>query len=176
MNRKKILLIVTLMISTLGFSQRIVINGIEGDRPLKWDDFIGKPDKDLPYLAFTICTPKSKINSFTIKGDTALVDVEFWLELNEKSWVKRDKVTDTLLQHEEGHFSIGKLWVRELSKRIKATVFFKKDYQVVINSIIKQVADKYRQIEQQYDKETDHHRIREQQWKWDSYFRNELLK
>lgn len=116
--------------------------------------------------------PKS--NSFKISGDTVFWDVEIFAELKNDSWAKKDKVTDTLLQHEQGHFDIAKLCAAEISKKLKSTTLFKKDYQAVVNTILKDIGAKYKAMEIKYDDETGHHKNREQQWKWNTFFKQQL--
>ena len=159
-------------------AQKVVINGREGDRPLSWDDFRGKPDKESGFGAYTFTFFKPQPGNFNLVGDTLVWDkpLEYRVELGENSWVKKDKKTDTLLQHEEGHFIIGKLLVLELNARMKNTTFLKRDYQQKINAIVKEVSDKYRALERDYDRETDHSKNRPAQWKWNRFFADELAR
>ena len=158
------------------YSQKVVIHGKEGDRPLTWDDFKGKPDFDSPYGAYTFTAFQSKGKSFTYRGDTVVWDgpPEYWVELGKDSWVKKEKRSDTLLQHEEGHFTLGKLLVLELNARMRSAIFLKRDYQLKINSIVKEVSDKYRALSILYDKETNHSKNRPEQWKWNTFLAAEL--
>ncbi|HEX6192466.1 MAG TPA: hypothetical protein VFZ42_08880 [Chitinophagaceae bacterium] len=160
------------------FSQRVFINGKEGDRPLSWNDFKGSPDDASPFGAYTFTNFRTKGENFTFKGDSVKFDkpVEYWVELGTNSWVKKDKRTDTLLQHEEGHFIIGKLLVLELNARMRTTVFLKSNYKQLLISIPKEVAAKYQALEKMYDKETDHSKNRSQQWKWNQFLQSELVR
>jgi hypothetical protein len=157
-------------------SQKVIIHGKEGDRPLTWDDFKGKPDQDSPFGAYTFTAFQSKGRSFTYRGDTVVwvEPIEYWVELGNESWVKKDKRTDTLLQHEEGHFILGKLLVLELNLKMRSAVFLRRDYQLKINSIVKEVADKYKALSILYDKETNHSKNRPEQWKWNTFLATEL--
>ena len=87
---------------------------------------------------------------------------------------KKEKRSDTLLQHEEGHFTLGKLLVLELNARMRSAIFLKRDYQLKINSIVKEVSDKYRALSILYDKETNHSKNRPEQWKWNTFLAAEL--
>ena len=173
---KLFLLMIFLFISAACYSQKVFINGREGDRSLTWDDFKGKPEKESSFGAYTYTNFKAIPGSFKFKGDTLVWDqpLEYTLELGKDSWVKKDKRSDTLLQHEEGHFIIGKLLVLELNSRVKAATFMKRDFQTKLNSIVKEVADKYREMEKTYDRETSHSMNRIQQWKWNEFFVKEV--
>ena len=174
--------LLTLVVLTLlhgpVFSQKVFINGKEGDRPLNWGDFKGKPDNSSPFGAYTYTNFRTQPGSFSFKGDTVKWDqpVEYWVELGNDSWVKKEKCTDTLLQHEEGHFSIGKLLVLELNSRMNKTVFLKDNYKQQLMSISKEVSEKYRALEKAYDMEIEHSKNRAQQWKWDQRLKDELVR
>jgi len=160
------------------FSQKVIINGKEGDRALTWNDFKGRPDEQSSYGAYTYTFFKTQTGNFTFKGDTVKWEkpIEYWVELGKDSWVKKDKRSDTLLQHEEGHFKIGKLMVLELNVRMKNEIFLKNNYQLKLNGIIKEISDRYRALEKQYDSETNHSKNRPAQWKWNQYFDSELAR
>ena len=157
-------------------AQKILINGEETTRLLNWDDFTGKPDKESKYFAYTYCNITYRYDAFQFKGDTVKWQVFVTMELGKNSWRKKDKVTETLLKHEQGHFYIGTLCAIEMQQKINSTVFFKNDYQTKLNAIIKDVNDKYKKLEQQYDETTNHYANREEQWKWDAFFISELSK
>jgi len=159
-------------------SQKVLINGKEGDRPLTWNDFKGKPDAGSPFGAYTYTQFRTQPGSFTFKGDTVKWDqpIEYWVELGKDSWVKKDKCSDSLLQHEEGHFSIGKLLVLELNIRMKNAVFLKDNYRQQLVAIPKEVSEKYHALEEAYDKETEHSKNRSQQWKWNQRLKEEMAR
>jgi len=167
---RKILPVILLFCSAQLSAQRIVIRGQETSRPLIWDDFSGRPDREASYHAYTYWNISYKFDAFQFKGDTAKWNVIITVELGKNSWKKNDKITDTLLKHEQGHFDIGILCAMELQRRINATVFMRTDYQASFAAIIKEVVDKYKQMDLQYDAETNHHANRQEQWKWDAFF------
>jgi predicted secreted Zn-dependent protease len=150
-------------------AQRIIIGGEETSRLLKWSDFTGSPDYGVTYWNISY-----SYDAFQYKGDTAKWKVQITVELGKNSWKKKDKITDTLLKHEQGHFDIGILCAMELQQRVNATVFFKNDYQAKLALLIKEVVDIYKKMDLQYDEETKHHANREQQWKWDAFFAEKI--
>jgi predicted secreted Zn-dependent protease len=155
-------------------AQRIIIGGEETSGLLKWSDFTGSPDYGVEYFGFTYWNISYNYDAFQYKGDTAKWQVQITVELGKNSWKKKDKITDTLLKHEQGHFDIGILCAMELQQRVNATVFFKNDYQAKLAVLIKEVVDKYKKMDLQYDEETKHHANREQQWKWDAFFAEKI--
>jgi len=174
MKKQLIQLSFILLSSLIGFSQKVFINGIEGDRPLIWDDYKGKPDRGSEFFAYTYSEFKGKVNSYRIKGDTAFLDVEYSIELSKNSWVKKDKMSDTLLDHEQGHFNIGKIMILELNAVLKSTTFFKNTAQDKMNSIYKDMAEKESKMEKQYDEETKHGNNREKQLQWNKFIKDKL--
>jgi hypothetical protein len=173
---KKLVPMLLLLSALPAAAQRIMINGQETSRLLTWEDFTGRPDKTSPWHAFTYWNITTRYDAFNFKGDTAKWNVIVTLEFGKNSWQKKDKVTDTLLKHEQGHFDVGILCAMELDRRIRNTAFFRSNYQAKLNELVKEVIDKYIGIEKQYDSETDHFTNREQQWKWDAFFASRIKK
>ena len=147
-----------------------MINGEETSRLLKWSDFSGNPDNGVDYFAFTYWNISYKYDAFQFKGDTIKWQVQIILDLGKNSWKKKDKISDTVLKHEQGHFDVGIICAMELQERINNTIFLKGDYQVRLSAVIKEVVDKYKKMDLQYDVETNHSVKREEQWKWDAFF------
>lgn len=171
---KKLLLSVIILYSVSSFAQHIIIDGKETSRLLTWNDFKGRPDNGVEYHAFTYWNITYKFDAFKFSGDTVKWQVQITVELGTNSWKKKDKITDTLLKHEQGHFDVGIICAMELQERINSTVFFKNDYQSKLSAIIREVVDKYKKMDLLYDEETKHHANREQQWKWDAFFESRI--
>ncbi len=157
-------------------AQRIIINGEETSRLLKWDDFRGSPDHGSPYFAFTYWNTSCKYDAFMFKGDTVKWKVQITLDLGQNSWKKKDKVNDSLLKHEQGHFDVGILCAMELQEKINKTIFLRNNYQSKLSTLIKETVDKYKKMDLQYDEETRHYANREQQWKWDAFFDSKITR
>lgn len=83
--------------------------------------------------------------------------------LKKRSWQKAEKVSDSLLAHEQGHFNIGLLFARTFQQRVNNTVFFRHNYEARIAEIFNEELEKFKQLEIKYDQETDHFTNREQQ-------------
>lgn len=160
------------------FSQKILVNGKESNGKLSWTDFIGDPDQKKSFNAFTAYTFRTKFGSVNFFGDSAVVNnLEVILELDSKNtWAKKDRVTDLLLVHEQGHFNLGILSSKEILAKFKATKFTKQNYNSLLQSIINDVSKKYRDLGIKYDDETKHSENREQQLKWNSFITEELAK
>jgi predicted secreted Zn-dependent protease len=83
-------------------------------------------------------------------------------------------MTDALLEHEQGHFNIGIMCVREFLSIIKSTKFIKSQYSARLKQIFQVVSDKYQQMHTQYDAETNHSINRTAQEKWNTFFKENI--
>lgn len=171
---RKIFLFFLLLYNCALSAQTVIINGEKTNRPLRWEDFTGSPDNNTDLYAYTYWYVSYKWGPFQYKGDTVKWKVEVILELEKRSWRKQDKVTDSLLQHEQGHFNIGLLFAAAFKKRVDKTPFFRHNYETRIAEIFREELEKYRALEKEYDKETEHFHNREQQKKWDRFLSKEL--
>jgi hypothetical protein len=171
---KSVFTVLLISINIVVCAQAIVINGKQTNRPLTWDDFRAEPDPSSSHFAYTYWNILYKYDAFDFKYDTAKWQVNISVELGNNSWKRKDKVTDTLLRHEQGHFNIGILCAMETQEKVNHTAFFRYDYQSRLMAIIREKIEKYRKIEEQYDRETQHYTNREQQWKWDRFFASKL--
>lgn len=171
------LILATILLCSVGLSaQTVIINGEKTNRLLNWDDFNGEPDHSVDLYAYTYWYVGYKWDPFLFRGDTVNWKVEVTLTLEKRSWKKTDKVTPTLLEHEQGHFNIARLFAIAFQERVNNTVFFRRNYQTRIKEIFNEELEVCRIMEALYDKETEHFRNREQQKKWDLFLKEELEK
>lgn len=157
-------------------AQKIIINGKEGNRPLVWSDFAGKPDESNPYFAYTFWNLNYRFSGVTFNGDQAtLQGLEVVLEFNgQASWVKPGKQSDELLKHEQGHFNAALLCLKEVLKTVAAAQFTRGNYKEEIQKIVYGTVQKYKDMNIRYDEETRHSMNKEEQKKWDAFFEKSL--
>ncbi|MBX2931579.1 MAG: DUF922 domain-containing protein [Chitinophagaceae bacterium] len=158
------------------FSQKIIVNGEESTGKISWSDFTGKVDKNSSYFAFTSYKFKTKVGTIKFIGDSVVISsFDVILELdNKNSWAKKDKITDELLVHEQGHFNIGILCVKEIMANYKKAKFTKSNYSTLLQSIVSDASKKYKEMGLKYDRETNHSKNKEEQEKWNTYFKENL--
>jgi hypothetical protein len=168
------------IIAVLSFqasSQRVLKNGIEGSPVLTWDDFKGPADNGSPYFAYTYWYVSYSYAAFQFKKDTVDWKVIITVELTNNSWKRKDKLSDSLLKHEQGHFDIGRICAKEAQRKVNASVFLKtSNYQEKLKAMIVEIVDRYRLMDLKYDEETRHGAIPKEQMKWNTFFRDELAK
>src|SRR5688572_4581520 len=116
---------IILLLSHTLYAQEIRVNGQPRTPILTWDDFKGKPDKSSPFFAYTYWTINCLYDAFTLKGDTVKWNVKIVLDLTKDSWKKKDKLSDSLLKHEQGHFDVGRICAFEAQSLVSSTVFLK---------------------------------------------------
>ena len=174
--RKYICVTLMICVSALAFSQDVIINGINKNRPLTWADFKGEPDRGSSFDANTYWTINYNIKRISFKEDTAKISgFSIIVSLQEKlSWLKAEKQTDVLLKHEQGHFDLALICQREAIRELSGTIFFKNDFKDKIPTIFSFILKKYQAMELKYDEETDHSKNQAAQDKWNSFFASEL--
>jgi hypothetical protein len=153
-------------------AQKIMVNGSEGNRLLQWTDFTGSPDNGSPYLAHTAWKTNVKYTGVTFEGEKAVLQgFEMTLAFDpQTSWVKRGKESNELLKHEQGHFDVGVLYMREAVETIARTTFSRAGYKEEFQKIIRDLYQKYVSMGDQYDTETNHSIKKEEQEKWNAFF------
>lgn len=165
---KLISLLLGLFITFNISAQTIIISGEEGNRKLRWTDFTGTPDDNSPFIAHTWYNIRTKPVRARLVGGAFVVDtVAVVLELDpNRSWAKKDRVTDELLVHEQGHFDIGILCMREIVETLSKTTFTASDLRTKLQSVISGTIAKYNDLSAKYDDETSHANNKRVQLKW----------
>jgi hypothetical protein len=137
---------------------------------LAWSDFKGEVDANLQLSAL------SSINILP-KGEWSanLPDIKVTCFFDtKKSWT-RDTSSYKLLLHEQLHFDIGELYTRKIRKKISELRKCGIKEIGVYNQEIQTLLSKYQLCQNEYDKETKHGILEEQQKIWDLKIANELL-
>jgi hypothetical protein len=143
------------------------------NRKLTWTDFRGNPESDRSYDAYTYWSVHYGYDAPTREGDGFRVIVRVWNQLDERSWVKPhvplDPLNTELLNHEQGHYTLGVLCALEF-KKATSDRLFGAHYHAEIRSIFDEILKKYVDLEKVYDAETKHMRDRVGQTAWDRRF------
>lgn len=158
-------------------AQKIIIKGKETDRRLVWKDFTGVPDNNSTFWAFTSWNLKYNYST-QFQGDSFIVkNYLLTLQLNpEKSWIKKGKESDYLLAHEQGHFDLGIICMKEILQKQSTIPVTRTNYKSVLEDIFQEKMKKFKELGILYDKETRHSKNRKEQERWDQYFLENLSK
>jgi hypothetical protein len=169
---KKIIgLLLIIAVVENSFCQAVIINGVNNNRLLTWNDFTGKPDKSSGFQANTFWEINYGFKGIDFAGDTVLLKgFLVTLKFNEnKSWVKEGTQTTGLLKHEQGHFDIGLICQNEIIRQINSSVLLKTNFKDTIISIFTNTMKKYHLMGLRYDEETDHSKNQQNQDKWNDF-------
>ena len=144
-------------------------------RLLKWEDFKANPKKHLPYKANTNSGLSFSWNA-TKSSDETIFTYEVGSNFYPKrSWVKEIEEVDYLLAHEQLHFDITELHSRKLRKALsnyEPGPKMKKE----LNDIYSEIELQRQQMQNQFDKETNHSINKEAEYQWRKFVEKELNK
>jgi len=145
------------------------------NRPLKWSDFAGVVDESIHQDAFTHCTTK-----YTCHWTRRNNHYQFNFTLNsgfdsQSSWCRKGKQTDLLLKHEQLHFDIHELYTRKIFIALNQGTYTD-NYKNEIETIFRKMLKECQAVQDRYDDETDHSRIRDKQLEWEARIKAELIK
>ena len=143
------------------------------------DDFQGTPRSNGDgVIAYTNCTIDFQYKANRQNGYYRLnFDIRLLMNRN-RSWVNKGQVKsaamrDEILKHEQGHYTIAFMEQQELLRTVGKTVFHS-DYQYEAADIFNRIDAKYKQLNIDYDIDTQHMVNRVQQHSWDVYFQRKL--
>lgn len=144
-------------------------------RPLNWSDFQGQPDGAADYVAST----NSGISlSYSIGNKNGTWRFDYNVNSNfypKQSWYRPEAASEYILKHEQTHFDISELHARKLRKKLS---------ELTVTSEVKSEADKLyseseqlrRAMQQDYDNDSDHSKIKAAEFEWREYVASELKK
>jgi hypothetical protein len=162
-------LYLTMVIICFSFTQDDNSIPWQAGSKLIWTDFKGKPDAS-SYKAFTESEIKME---FSAKNNEAHISIKTFFDKT-KSWVK-DR-TDELLAHEQLHFDITELWARKFRQKVKGKTFSFKTFQKELKAIQNEIYKGSKEMQTDYDKETQHSVVVASQKKWGKKIAEDLQK
>lgn len=145
---------------------------------IEWNDTLqlsladykgGRTDtvQDIASVCGIYCIPQ-------ILGDSASVTIIAYFDRN-KSWARKKRVNDLLLQHEQGHFDLTEVFARKLKKRIMAIRTNKKRFTKDLKELYEKTWDDLQNQHKAYDKATDFSNVEFAQRTWQNYIKESLV-
>lgn len=142
-------------------------NEVPYTRPmLSWDDFNGKPDHRSEWTAMTYSGIKLRYE-YKHQNKQHSVKVMLYPYMDKaRSWYKEEGHNDYTLAHEQRHFDITMLITHQLAEELRQAHYSTKNFAQQINNIHEQYLEKLRQMQDDYDKETNHgiHKVKQGVW------------
>ncbi len=142
-------------------------------RKLTWSDFRAKSASGVDYVAST----SSGISfSYSYKLVDDRINYKYEVESNfypEESWYNPQYASSYILKHEQTHFDISELHARLLRKKISETNF-SKNIKAEIEGIYQKVESLRRNMQNQFDSESEHSKNTEMEYRWEAFIEQQL--
>ena len=129
-------------------------------KKLTWSDYKASPN---PYSDAAASTTTYLTISYNISSTDFSYKIESRFSKT-RSWGLHK--TPYILSHEQGHFDIAEIFARKLHKKMTEYRFDKKGYEKDLKKIYQDILDEKREMQDDYDKETNHSINKEKQEEW----------
>lgn len=140
----------------------------DATQPLKWSDFSGKIDASSEYDAWT-WSGFNYTYTWEVADGGPMVECDAYAFFDPaQSWVKKNKMSDELLRHEQVHFNISELHARLFLEKVDSYIFTM-EVDAEIEEIYNSTFEALLEMQSQYDEETDHCKNKEEQERWTNY-------
>lgn len=129
-------------------------------RKLTWADYKARPDPNSDAAA---TTASYLLFSYSIRNDEISYRIESKFSKT-RSWGLHK--TAYILSHEQGHFDLAEVYARKLFKKVQEYRFHKKNYRKDLQKIYQEILDEKEEMQNKYDRETNHSINKEKQAEW----------
>lgn len=141
---------------------------------LNWNDFKGKPDLDDDAAAITNAGIGFRM-SFHSEGDMATLNIAVSCNFSKTdSWVKDNRKTAYILNHEQHHFDIAYLQAMLFIQNLKASKYTQKNFSKIIEKLYTDAQESLVNVQTAYDTETKHSQITAVQEIWNKKIDDQL--
>lgn len=144
-------------------------------RTLTVDDFRGAPRPNgRGVVAYTNCTIDFRYQATRMDSYYRLNFNVTMVMNNDRSWIDRARINSAaqmaeILKHEQGHYTIAYLEQQEVLRTMQR-MRFTANYRTEAMNMFNNIDAKYRQLNIDYDEDTEHSVNKQQQHSWDVYF------
>jgi hypothetical protein len=146
----------------------------DGNYKLKWDDFKAPPCTDCIEAALT--NAGSGFNfTFSSDGKKTTLIINVFCDFDKsQSWVKPIGHNDYILKHEQDHFDISYICTMHFVQKLRDADITASNYNEVLNKLYQESIKEMKDMQDQYDKETNHSIIKDKQAEWNDKIQEEL--
>ncbi|MBS1495403.1 MAG: hypothetical protein JSU03_09320 [Bacteroidetes bacterium] len=143
---------------------------------LKWSDFNGEPNLTGNVAAITASGFGYKA-TMKNNGTKGQLNIAVYCYFNKnKSWVKPDKKTGYILNHEQHHFDVSFIAANLFFERLKKAGINFNNYNKVLPDIYKECCDLMNKMQDEYDGQTKNGQLKDVQEKWNRFIISKLAK
>jgi len=160
MMQKLLSFLLLLSISSFGQSNDEELITWTEAKKLTWADYKGQVKTGTDAAASTATYLGIEYN-FNSKGFGYKITCSF---SKTKSWGLHK--TDYILAHEQGHFDIAEIFARKLNKEMSRYKFNKNNFKDELKKIYLDITTEKEEMQNEYDKETNHSINKEKQAEW----------
>ncbi|MDQ6843266.1 MAG: hypothetical protein M3Z92_02780 [Bacteroidota bacterium] len=176
-------LLIAFSFSNCCYSQKVIVNAVmenkkaspESDtiyydfnRPLTWNDFKGKPDDSHNGGAVT-ASGFAFDSQMKSDGTNIYINIGVYTFFTKNdSWKKPNINSEYHLLHEQHHFDITRLSAEKLAAELRKAHVTKNNYRTLLTSIFDAAYKENSDIQNRYDKETNHSIDVAKQREWNS--------
>ena len=138
------------------------------DRKLSWEDFKADTPSETADAALTTTYVGF---SYSKTGSRINYNIECKFQKS-RSWGRVK--TDYILKHEQGHFDIAEIFSRKLNKEIKEYLAKSRNHEG-LNPIYSKLMSEKREMQEEYDSETNHSINKSKQAEWNEKIEEMLI-
>lgn len=145
----------------------------DANRPLTWEDFRGIPNRADDFVA---STNSGMSFSFSFKERNGEASISYTVVSNfypDLSWYRPERVSQYILDHEQTHFDISELHARKL-RRALSGLTHDREFKEKAEAIYNKIEGERREMQTQYDAESDHSNIESAEYRWRDYVAEQL--
>lgn len=144
-------------------------------RKLAIEDFKGQPEEESVAAAITHSGFMFKAGYRNANGKASLSITVYCSFDKQLSWMKAKAKNPYILSHEQHHFDITYISTLLFMKKIKQVHFRQEDYKVQLQDTYNEAIGYMRQLQHQYDTETNNGILKDRQALWDKKIDEQLL-
>lgn len=144
------------------------------NKPLKLNDFIGKPDPNSPGDAATFSGIMTDYDTKIEDGRLIIIAHITPYFDKYKSWCRPNSRNANTLEHEQHHFDITAIQACDLVQELNNHVFLLGTYKNELQKVFAQKQKDEKESQNVYDEQTSHGRISSVQEEWNKRVKKEL--